>query len=133
MDRDKIIAWTAVTLCIFLIVLPRIVPVCTGLDAAGNPMKCHYTYQAEFLVTLLALILAGSLFVLRTPEARMLAGALLFLLGIIILVLPQPWASGICFRGMACEKTKFFTVAGGILLSLTGAIIAWLEKQKNQI
>lgn len=131
--RNKIMAWTAVALSAFLLLLPRIVPICTSLSAAGNPMKCHYAYQAEFVVTLLALLIAGSLLVLRTSEAGMLAGTLLFMLGIIILVLPQPWAVDSCFRGMACEKTKFFTFTGGILLSLAGAGIAWQEKSRNQV
>lgn len=123
-------AWIALVISLALVVLPRIVPVCTGIAANGNPMRCHYAYQAEFLVVLLAVILSGSLFFLHTSEARLLTGFVLIMLGIIIVVLPQPWAIGICFRGMSCEKTTFFTVAGGGLLALTGAIIAWLNYKK---
>lgn len=93
-------------------------------------MKCHYAYQGEFLVALLAVVIACSLFVVRTAEARLLAGFVLLLLGVIIIVLPQSWAIGICFRGMACEKTTFFTVAGGGLLALTGAAVTWFSYQK---
>jgi hypothetical protein len=123
-------AWIALGISFALIILPRLVPICTGLAAGGNPMRCHYAYQAEFLVTLLALLIAGSLFVLRTAEAKLFTGFVLLLLGIIIAVLPQPWAIGTCFRGMACGKTSLFTVAGGGLLTLTGAIIVWLNYQK---
>lgn len=131
MDRDKILAMLAAVISLALLALPRIMPICTGLDAGGNPMRCHYAYQAEFLVTLPAVVLAGGLFVVRSAEARSLAGFMLSLLGLVIIVLPQPWAVGICFRGMACEKTALFTVLGGGLLALTGAIVAWRNHAKK--
>lgn len=130
LEHNKVTAGIALAVSLILLILPRIIPVCTGLAPDGSPMRCHYAYQAEFLVVLLAVVIAGSLFVLRTAEARLLAGFMLLLVGLIIIVLPQDWAVGICFRGMACEKTTFFTVAGGGLLALTGAAVTWLNYQK---
>lgn len=130
MARNKVMAGIAMAVSLILLILPRIIPICTGLAPGGSPMRCHYAYQAEFLVVLLAVVISGSLFVVRTAETRLFAGFVLLLLGIIIIVLPQSWAVGICFRGMACEKTTFFTVAGGGLLALTGAAVAWFSYQK---
>ncbi len=123
MDRYKIVSWLAFIISIVLLILPRILPICTGLDD-GGPMQCHYAYQAEFIITLLAVILSGSLLVLRTTEARLLAGFIVFLLGIVVIVLPQPWAIGICLHlSTPCHKTTFFETIGGGLLALTGAFI----------
>ncbi|SEO85730.1 DUF4418 family protein [Propionispora vibrioides] len=130
MNYEKILAWVVLLLSMGLLLLPRIIPICTGL-AGGKPMTCHYTYQAEFLVTLLAVIVAGSLFALHTAEARLLSGFILALLGVIVVVLPQPWAIGLCTYGN-CQKTAFFSVCGGSLLTLTGAAIAWYSSRKIQ-
>lgn len=126
MRYDKILGWIAVVTGFFLLVLPRVIPICTGLTAAGSPMRCHYTYQAEFLLTLIAVILAGALFVLKTAEARMMTGFTLALVAIVLALLPEPWVSGICANG-GCQKTAFFTAVGAGLLAITGAVIAWLN------
>jgi len=125
MNRYKILSWAAFVISIVLLILPRIIPICTGIMGNGNPMHCHYAYQAEFIVTLLAVILSASLFVLRTHEARLLASFVAFLLGIIVIILPQPWAIGICENG-ACLKTTFFETIGGSILAITGLLIALL-------
>jgi hypothetical protein len=128
----KIMAWSAVLLSAVLLVLPRIIPICTGLAGGGSPMRCHYAFQAEFLFALLAFIIATSLLVLRTAEARTWGGFLILLLSIIIAILPQPWAIGICAHGGACAKTAFFTTIISSILGLTGAVIVWLTRKGQQ-
>jgi hypothetical protein len=71
-------------------------------------------------------ILAVALFALRTAEARLLTGFFLLLLGVVIIILPQPWALGICQHGGACHKTAFFAAIGGGLLAVNGALVALL-------
>ncbi|WP_071605122.1 DUF4418 family protein [Anaeroarcus burkinensis] len=134
MARLNVIGGAAVAISAALLVLPRIFPICTGLGAGGKPMVCHYTFQAEFIIGLLALIVSASLFVLRTAEARQWSGFLLVLLGISVLVLPQAWAIGLCPHASgACHKTAFFINIGGSLLALTGGWAAWqaYRQQKN--
>ncbi len=125
MNKYKIFSWGAVIISIWLLILPRIIPICNGLSKSGSPMNCHYAYQAEFIVMLLAVILASALLVLRTAEARLLTGFIIILLAIIIIVLPEPWAIGICEDG-ACQKTTFFATISASLLALAGAGIVWL-------
>jgi len=132
LNQYKILSWTALLISLVLLILPRIVPICTGLAGGVQPMQCHYAYQAEFIVTLLAVILSGSLFVLTTSEARLLNGLVILLLGGIILILPQPWAIGICPEAGACHKTTFFITIGGGLLTLTGALLIWLNSRKSR-
>lgn len=132
MNSYKIVSWVAVITSIALLVLPRLVPICTGLSKEGGPMRCHFAFQAEFLVVLLAAILSAALLVLRTAEARLLNGFTILLLGIIIVVLPQPWAVGICEHGGACHKTTFFAGAGGGLLTLAGAAVLWLTGKREK-
>ncbi|WP_094603212.1 hypothetical protein SPSIL_012160 [Sporomusa silvacetica DSM 10669] len=129
MTKYKLFSWSALLAAIVLLILPRLIPICNGLMKNGSPMSCHYTYQAEFIFALLAVILASALFVLRTEEARLLTGFILLLLGIIVIVLPQPWASGICQAG-GCMKTAFFSNIGGGWLALSGAGIVWLIGRK---
>lgn len=95
-------------------------------------MRCHYAFQAEFIVTLIAFILAISLVVLRTAEARLFSGFLILLVSIIIIVLPQPWAIGICPHGGACAKTAFFTTIIGSLLGVIGAVIVWIVRKGQE-
>jgi len=66
MNYYKILSWLALFTSIVLLILPRIIPICTGHTHDGGPMECHYAYQAEFIITLLAIILSASLLVLRT-------------------------------------------------------------------
>ncbi|MDR3590534.1 MAG: DUF4418 family protein, partial [Negativicutes bacterium] len=101
----------------------------TGLTKTGSPMQCHFAFQAEFLITLLALILSGALLVLRTAEAKFLAGFVIFLLGLVIVIIPQPWALGLCEDGGACHRTGFFETIGGALLVLTGLGALWLSRK----
>jgi len=126
---DKLLAWLVLLGSLFLLALPRLIPTCTGVAANGSPMLCHYTYQAEFLVALVATILAGALFALKTSEARLLAGFTLALLAVVLAVLPAAWASGICANG-ACGKTAFFTVAGAGVVALAAAVLAWINYRR---
>lgn len=132
MDRYKFLSWGALAVSVILLVLPRIVPICTGVGAGGSPMRCHYAFQAEFIVALLAVILAAASLVLKTQEARLWNSFVLLLLGIAIAVLPQPWVIGICPHGGACAKTTFFTTIGGGLLTLLSATGVWLNRQNRE-
>lgn len=130
MNRYKILSGIALTTSIVLLVLPRIVSICTGLGNSGQAMQCHYAYQAEFLITLLAVILSASLLVLKTAEARLLTGFIIFLLGITTVIIPQPWAIGICNHAAACHKTTYFVSIGGGILALAGGLIGFLGYQQ---
>ncbi|WP_196590427.1 DUF4418 family protein [Pectinatus frisingensis] len=133
MKLYKPLAWISLIVSIVLLFLPRIVPICTDLAGGMNPMRCHYTYQAEFLVGLLAVIISFSLFVLHTLEAKKLASFIISLLGIIVILLPQSWVIGICIHpASACHRTTAITICLGILLVLVGIIqVFLLSKQKT--
>lgn len=130
MSHYRTLSWSALFISLVLLLLPRIVPICTGLASNTQPMLCHYTYQAEFLITVLAVILSGSLLVLSGTEARLVNSLVIFLLGMVILILPQPWAIGICPEAGACHKTTFFVTIGGALLTLAGALLLWINYRK---
>lgn len=134
MNQNKGIAWFAVIISISLLFLPRLVPICTGHAKVGGqslPMACHYAYQAEFIIGLLAVIVAASLFVLRTAEGKLFASLLILLLGLVVVIIPQPWVIGICPEG-GCQKTTFFVTIGGILYSLAGLSNIWLIRRAEQ-
>lgn len=132
MRSYKIVSWLTVITSIAIIILPRLVPICTA-GTAENPMRCYFAYQAEFFIALLSLILSGSLLAAKSKETRLLAGFIILLLGLIVVIIPQPWAIGICrTEGAACHKTTFFADILGILLALEGLIIVWLNRKIDQ-
>lgn len=132
MNHYKILSWVALLTSLILLVLPRMIPICTGLTGGSQPMQCHYTYQAEFIITLLAVVFSGSLFVLTGMEARLLNGIVILLLGSTILLLPQSWVIGICPDAGACHKTTFFVTLGGGLFTVTGALLIWLNVRNSR-
>jgi len=52
--------------------------------AAGGavPMRCYYTYQAEFILAFVTLVTAGMMFFLKDVAARRLSGLFLVLLDV---------------------------------------------------
>ncbi|MDU4960481.1 MAG: DUF4418 family protein [Sporomusaceae bacterium] len=132
MNKHTAVSWTALVIALAILILPRLIPVCTGQMQLANgmtaPMVCHYAFQAVFFIALLAVIAAAALFVVRTAEARSLTGFFLLLLGLGVISLPQSWFIGICPHGGACAKTAFFTTLGGALLSVSGAVLIWLHR-----
>lgn len=133
MLRYKVAAGIALLTSAFLLALPRIVPICTGLTPAGEPMRCHYAFQSEFIIALIAVIISLSLFVIRTYEARALSGLLLGLLGAVVIILPQPWAVGICEPAGICHKTAYFgNIAGTVLILAAFAVIVISHKTEER-
>lgn len=124
MKIDKITKWLAVLTSFSLLVLPKIFPVCAINDK--SPMRCFFTYQAEFIVALLAFIIALSLFFIKEIETKKLTGFLLFLIGIIMIILPASWGIGICnHEGSPCHITAAWTDGAAVILSLSGLIGVW--------
>ncbi len=130
----KVAAGIALLASILLLVLPRIIPICNGLAPNGKPMLCHYAYQADFVVALIALTLSLGLFVLKTYEARILGGLTIALLGAASVVLLQPWAVGICQHAGSCHKTShFISITGAILMVAAVAVIYTSYRVQQQV
>jgi uncharacterized membrane protein len=122
---NRLAALSALGLSFWLLVLPRVFPICSGLHN-GEPMPCYYTYQAEFILALLAVVVSGGLFFLKTGEGRAVSGFFLVLLGVSVVVLPRPWAVGLCLYG-SCVKTAFFSDISGLLLAAAGVAAVWFS------
>ena len=132
--KINIAAGVAVVISLAQLFIPKIFPICQNMimTASGgmNPMRCHYTYQAEFLVALSSLFVAVALYFVHGAEGRRLIGGFLSLLGAITLLLPQSWFIGICANpNEPCQVTYWWTVAGGFLLVIAGGIIVWLASR----
>ncbi|MGC9967362.1 MAG: DUF4418 family protein [Geobacteraceae bacterium] len=132
----KIMSVFALLVSLALLVVPRIFPVCgVTVQTAGGamaPMRCFYTLQAEYLMALASLLVSGALFCTLGSEARRLLGLFLVLLGAIIVVLAQRWAVGVCAGPEApCHLTRTLTVAGGVVLVITGGILSRLASSAD--
>ncbi|MDF2565017.1 MAG: hypothetical protein K0Q53_1412 [Massilibacillus sp.] len=124
MKTGKITKWLAVLTSFSLLVLPKIFPVCA--ITGKSLMRCFFTYQVEFMIALLAFIIALSLFFIKEVETKQLTGFLLFLIGMIIIVLPTSWGIGICEHdGSPCHITAAWTGGTAVILALSGLIDAW--------
>ena len=131
MKLNKLFYWIALLTSLSLLVLPKFLPICEVV-AGKPPMRCFYTYQAEFILALLALIIAVGLFFAKEEETRKFIGFFLFLLGIIILILPESWALGLCSHGdSACHSTTHWITGASILLSLSGVASLWQAAQES--
>ncbi len=123
----SIIAGIAAVISLSLLIIPRIFPVGMLMATASGsmiPMDDFYTYQAEFLIALAALLVTGTLFFLKGAEARQLSGLFLVLLGAIIVLLPTSWVIGVWSGDN--HLTVAWTIIGGLLLILAGGLAAWL-------
>jgi hypothetical protein len=119
----------AVGLALALALTPRFVPPCAHqLETAAGvavPMRCHWTFQIEFLLAVAALIVAGALWVVRHAEARRIVGGGLVLFGLLVIAVPQPWVIGLCGNPeMACHHTAHWLWLWAALLMGDGIFIA---------
>lgn len=132
MPYYKIASGLSLLTSITLILLPRIFPICNALGPNGLPMRCHYAFQAEFLLSLIAIIVSLGLFVVKTHEARVLSSLLLAFLGAGTALLPQPWLIGICAHAGSCHKTAFFAAIAGSVLIVAAAAVALASNRLQQ-
>ena len=120
-------------LALALALTPRLVPPCGHQieTAAGAfvPMRCHWTFQIEFLLAVAALIVAGVLWIVRHAEARRIVGGVLALFGLLVIAVPQPWVVGICGNSeMPCHHTAHWLWLWAALLIAVGIFIALRAK-----
>lgn len=124
--KRRIAAVIAVVISLTLLIVPRIFPVGMLVETVSGskiPMEGFYAFQAEFLIALASLLVAGTLFFLKEAEARRLSGLFLALLGAIVILIPQSWVIGVCNHDN--RFTVAWTIIGGLLLILAGLYTAW--------
>jgi len=98
-------------------------PVCDKLielkSGAMVFMKCHYTGQAELVLGAL-LICVGLMLFLPKIEKRWL-GAVVALIGLATILVPQAWVIGICAKDtMSCHTTARWLYVEGLLTMAIG-------------
>ena len=121
----NITAGIAAIIAVALLLIPTIYPPCTGMveTAMGGavPMKCHWTFRAEILVSSAMLLVAlGQLFT-KGIEARRFSAGFIIILALMAILLPQNAVIGICMKAsMACRTTAAWTEGAALLLLLLG-------------
>ncbi len=101
-------------------------PVCDKLielkSGAMGFMKCHYTGQAELVLGAL-LLCVGLMLFLPKIEKRWL-GAVVALIGLATILVPQAWVIGICAKDtMSCHTTIWWLYVEGFLTMAFGLAI----------
>ncbi|MCW2277706.1 DUF4418 family protein [Heliophilum fasciatum] len=130
-SRWNYFGYAAIFFSLALLVTPKIVPICRELvitqSGSAIPMRCHYAYQAAFLISLFALLIAGSLLVVKEQVGQRILGLLLAISGLVIFLIPQSWLIGICGKStMDCHHTVGWMYLWAGLLGVTGLISTWL-------
>ena len=122
---DRLANSLAVGLALALAFTPRWVEPCTPTVETAAPMHCHWSFQADFLLAVAALIVAGALWVVDHPAARRIVGLGLVLLGGLIVAVTQPWGIGLCGNPhMPCHHTAHWLWLESALLIADGWFIA---------
>jgi len=127
----------ACALAVALVATPRLIPSCThGIAAASGasiPMRCHWTFQVEFLLAVATLVAAGALWVVEHFEARRVVALGLVLLALLIMAVPLPWVVGLCGNpAMACHQTAHWFWLWSGLLAVDGLVIAVCSMVKGR-
>lgn len=128
----------AFLLAVALAATPRLFPPCAHeiatASGASVAMRCHWTFQVEFLLAIALLVAAGALWVTDHPEARRVAGFGLVLLALLVLAVPLHWVIGLCGNSaMACHRTAHWTWLWGGFLALDGLAIAASAAVKKDV
>jgi len=122
MRVNKLIRWIVLLAALGLLFAPVIFPVC---PVEGKPMRCFYTYRAEFIFALLAVIGAITLFFVKAQETRYVLGGALFLVALSIFLLPFSWILGVCAHGDSpCHITALFTKVVSAVLAISSLTAA---------
>ena len=111
-------------LALALALTPRFVPPCTPAAEMASPMRCHWTFQADYLLAAATLIVAGALWVVRHGEARRVVGGVLGLFGLLVIAVTQSWGIGLCAGShMPCHHTAHWLWLWATLLIGDGGFI----------
>jgi hypothetical protein len=85
------------------------------------PMRCHWTFEVEWLLAISVLVLAGSLWIVRRAEARRVIGAALAWFGLLVVAVTQSWVVGLCAHSeMACHHTAHWLWLWAVCLVAVG-------------
>lgn len=120
----KLLLRLPVLLGFIMLLTPYVLaPVCDKLielkSGAMVFMKCHYTGQAELVLGAL-LICVGLMLFLPKIEKRWL-GAVVALIGLATILVPQAWVIGICAKDtMSCHTTARWLYVEGLLTMAIG-------------
>jgi hypothetical protein len=116
-------------LALALLLSPRFFPPCAGI----MPMRCHWTFEVEWLLALSVLVIAGSLWIVRRTDARRVIGAVLGWFGLLVVAVTQPWVVGLCGHPeMACHHTAHWLwLWAGCLVAVGVTIAARVRTDKT--
>ena len=96
-------------------------------------MRCHWTFEVEWLLATSVLVIAGSLWIVRRADARRVIGAVLGWFGLLVVAVTQPWVVGLCGHPeMACHHTAHWLwLWAGCLVAVGVTIAARVRTDKT--
>lgn len=126
MRGERLSRWIFLLSSMALLFLPYVFPICPIM---GKPMRCFFTYRAEFLFALLAIVQSLLLFWAQQQEAKKAISILLLLTAISLWFLPYSFVLGICAHGdNPCHVTTFWVRLVSALLALSSMVSIWFNR-----
>jgi hypothetical protein len=123
----------ALALVAGLILSPYLSPPC-GQPEGMSPMRCHWTFQVDWLLSVAVLLVSGALWFLRGVEARRTVGAILALFGALVVAVSQPWVIGLCKHPeMACHSTAHWLWLWSAGLAGVGGYLALAARLQARV
>jgi MFS family permease len=118
-------------LAVTLLLSPLFVPPCDGT----MPMRCHWTFEVEWLLAVSVVGVAASLWFVRRVDARRVIGAVLAWFGVLVIAVTQSWVVGLCGHSeMACHHTAHWLwLWAGCLVAVGVTIAARVRTGRNVV
>ena len=120
-------------LALALALTPFLSPPCSGSIFEQSSERCQITFQAELLLAALSVLTAGGLWLDKALRTQASLGAGLAVLGILAVLVPQPFLLGLCRNpDMAChEGARWLWLWAGLQI-LAGATIPFASRKRTQ-
>ena len=126
MQGERLSRWILLFSSIVLLLLPFVFPRCPVM---GKPMRCFFTYRAEFLFALLAIVQSLLLFWAQQKETKKAVSILVLLTAIILWFLPYSFVLGICAHADSpCHVTTLWVRLVSVLLALGSIVSIWFNR-----
>jgi hypothetical protein len=119
-------------LALALVLTPFLFPPCSGSVLAQAPERCQHTFQVELLLAALDVLLAGALWLIKSSRAQAGLGAVLIVLGILAVLVPQSFLLGLCQNPkMPCHQGAHWLCLWAGLQILAGLAIILINRKRN--
>jgi hypothetical protein len=132
-----ILCGCALLIAVGQLTVPHFFPICDGMmqtvGGGATPMRCYFTFRAEGLVGMVALLTASAMLFLRGIESRRVVGGFLILLAALGFAFPNSSVIGLCKGAtMPCSITAHWLMIALAGQALVGLLALTFPQPKRE-